>query len=132
MSTGYPSLLGGEVNDLSHLKVGDVVYITDVNHRPRRTTVAKVGRKYVYAKGDSCGFDIKSGRPNDNYGHSQLVTEAKFNEDTRVLAAFVALRARGIVLEFNMQAHAPEILAILRPFLDTQPGSRPTGNGQKP
>lgn len=61
---------------LSDLKVGDTVWVGDVNARgrePRPATVQKVGRKLVTIDGDV--FRLDTGYANDGYSHRWIIPD---------------------------------------------------------
>jgi hypothetical protein len=86
--------VSAEPLSLRSLKVGDEVVVTDTSDRVFRRRVARIGRNYLYT-GERCnGFDLDTGRQNDNYGNNYAYTPAAHD---RQLRADVARRALATV-----------------------------------
>ncbi len=81
---------------LALLVVGSPAVITDSNHGPRRVTIERVGRKFVYVEGDRAGFDRETGRRNDARGNTHLRTLDEHE------ASCAAERARRQLRDFGI------------------------------
>ena len=71
---------------LRSLRVGDEVgvVVTDLTHLTGRRRVVRVARCYLYT-GERCpGFDLKTGRQNDNYGNTYAYTLAAYERRLQV------------------------------------------------
>jgi hypothetical protein len=102
---------------LSHLKVGDMVVVTDVNHPACRSKVTKIGRKYIHVTGrlGSAQFDIETGRINDDHGHQNLHTIEEYEFTERVQKARQELRNFGIEVTYKVN---PATVLDIREALD--------------
>ncbi len=86
----------------SKWNVGDIAIVRDVNDRggkePQRFLVTRVGRTLVYIAvpwGEE-SYRIDTGRRNDRYGHSWIVTEQEEADAQRLSAALARLRDFGL------------------------------------
>jgi hypothetical protein len=68
---------------MSKYSVGDKVMIKHINSGTSPATVVKVGRVLVTVKAEhspEATYRIDTGARNDNYGHSRIMTLAKWEE----------------------------------------------------
>lgn len=102
----------------SRFKVGDTVFITDVNFGRSTTTIAKVGRKWVYVTARDQPFDPKTGVIHDEYGHARIMTRAEADREDALARADKALRAH-LVEAWRMKPERRFALyAALRPLFE--------------
>lgn len=81
------------------VKVGEEVVVSNVNFGIRYTRVTKVGPKNIFVLGDSSPFDRRTGRIKDKYGHSIILTVAKYHES--LLAGSAREEIQSLGLMFN-------------------------------
>lgn len=78
---------------LRSLKVGDEIVVTDPNRPAFRLRVERIGRMYLYTRERCPGFDIDTGRQNDNCGNTYALTPQAYEHRQRIDAARDAIHA---------------------------------------
>lgn len=106
--------MGVELKDLC---VGCEVVMTDPNRPPQRVRITKMGRKYAHVGRDA--FDLETGRINDAWGNSYLLTVSEHESRERRAAAERELSGWGVQFGYGSAARdkAEEIRDALRPIL---------------
>lgn len=112
------------MSDLKGVKPGDELLLIRQRQEPQAVTVEKVGRKLIhiprYGKpgGETDTFLIATGRRNDNYRHTYLISREDYEARRRRTQLMAALREHGIDFNGSAPERSPETLEALLKVLD--------------
>jgi hypothetical protein len=107
----------------TRFKKGDEVFVVHAYMREpvkQKTTIEKIGRKWVYVKGMKDPFDPVTGSIQDGYGRTYLRTPADLDRQAAASAAKKALDAFGIETWRLGDEKCLRVYEALRPLIEEE------------